>query len=200
MADPAQRLMTTEEFLNWCLTQDQKWELVDGVPVLKDVVDPMTGMTGASRRHDRIVTNIIIALGNRLRGGPCQPTTDDIAVETRAGQRIRRPDVTIDCGQGRDDDMQAAEPVAVFEVLSPSTRQTDLVRKLDEYRALGSLQHIAFIEQVAADLTVWSRDAAGIWQSTVLQGLDGQIELGDIEVSLPLAEIYADVAFDPAAG
>jgi len=80
MAEPQLRRMTAEEFFAWQEKQDKLYELVDGLPVL-----PLKMMTGASRAHDRAVVNIIVSLGNQLRGGPCRPTTDDLAVRIPAG-------------------------------------------------------------------------------------------------------------------
>lgn len=90
MASTATRLMSVEEFYLWCRDQEERYELVDGVPV------PLRAMSGASTRHDAISVNIIGALFNQLRGTDCRPTTPDTAVRT-AIRRIRRPDVTVEC-------------------------------------------------------------------------------------------------------
>ena len=100
------QLMTADEFLVWNLSQDEKYELVDGIPV------PLHAQAGASKGHDKIVVNLIVALGIKLRGGPCGPTTSDQAVRT-AIKRIRRPDVTIECGPLQPSSLEVAEPVAV---------------------------------------------------------------------------------------
>ena len=72
MTDAAQhRTMTVEEFLEWNLSQDQRYELVDGVPV------PLRAMAGAKAEHDTIVVNLIAALHSQLRGSPCKPRTAD---------------------------------------------------------------------------------------------------------------------------
>jgi len=196
MADAAAREMTPEEFLEWCLTQDEKWELVKGRPVLKDPVDHPRMMPGATRRHDRVVTNIIIALGQRLRGSECRPTTDDISLRTMAASQVRRPDVTIDCGRGDEDAMEASNPVAVFEVLSPSTRQMDLLRKAVEYQDVSSLQHIVFVEPGQASITAYRRIDGGAWETLELDGQDGVLDLPAVGVELPVAEIYEDVSFE----
>ncbi len=40
--------MTVEEFLEWNLSQDERYELVDGVPV------PLRAMAGAKDEHERL--------------------------------------------------------------------------------------------------------------------------------------------------
>lgn len=198
MADAAERLMTPDEFLHWCLTQEERYEFVDGRPVLKFPRDPETGMAGATRRHDQIVTNLIIALGTKLRGSDCRPTTGDIALRVDAGQRLRRPDVTLDCGKAPPDALAATRPVAVFEVLSPSTRQTDLLRKFREYMSVEPIRHIVFIEQHQRYVAVWLREGDGGWSERVLTDPADSLPLPAAGTDLTLADIYEDVVLDPA--
>ena len=116
--------MTAEAFLDWCLGQEGRWELVDGVPV---------AMAGARRGHDLIVVNALTSLRPALRGGPCQPFTGDFAVRIPNGN-IRRPDVGVDCGPVDLNGLTATDPRLVIEVLSPSTRTFDAIGRLREYR------------------------------------------------------------------
>ena len=69
----AVRLMDPDSFLEWCTSQEDRYELVGGVPV---------AMAGAKRGHDRIVMNTTLAVGNQSRGSPCQPFSADFAVAT----------------------------------------------------------------------------------------------------------------------
>jgi hypothetical protein len=70
MADAATRPMTTDRFLGWHKHQATLFELADGVPV--DYRGTET-ISGGGSPHDRIVTNIIIALGNQPGDGPRRP-------------------------------------------------------------------------------------------------------------------------------
>ena len=88
--------MTVEEFYVWQLGQDERYELVDGIPV-PHRGKTAGGMTGASNVHDAILVNCIIELGNRLRGKPCRVASSDTALRTSI-RTTRRPDVTVDCG------------------------------------------------------------------------------------------------------
>lgn len=192
MNPPALKRMTPEEFYRWPGEEGVRYELVDGVPV--------KAMTGASRRHDRIVVNALIRLGTRLRGSPCRPSTDDIAIASMNGN-IRRPDVSVDCGDLPDTSYEASSPRLVIEVLSRSTRQTDLVRKLEEYKALPSLAYILLIEPDLPRALLWWRAPGKTWELVQLDGLDGVIDLPEIGTHLAMAELYEDVTFpDPLAG
>ena len=63
MSEAGLRRWTLEEFLAWEERQPVKHEFVDGQVRL---------MTGVTQAHDRIVTNVVIALGGKLRGSPCR--------------------------------------------------------------------------------------------------------------------------------
>lgn len=190
MADTA-RKMTADEFLDWCTRQeDERYEFVDGVPVL---------MVGATDRHDQIVVNLIAELRTRLRGTPCAPRTADQAVETKSNQRVRRPDVLVDCGPRPPKGLYSRTPTAVFEVLSPSTENVTLSSKLDEYKGIASMRHVVLLDQDKAFLLHYARATNDSWIETEVAGLGGVLKLDAIGVELPLAEIYADVSFDAPA-
>ena len=180
------RRFTVEEFFDWQEGQDEKYELVDGIP------QKLRMMAGASNGHDDVVVNIIVALGTRLRGSGCRPFTSDGSVET-LGARIRRPDVGIDCGPRVPGSRRAENPVVVFEVFSPSTRSVDLLKRHEEYRALPGLRHIVYLEPERAEAMVWSREAGEAWALEVIEGLDGTIALPAVGVSLPMADVYDGV-------
>jgi len=106
------QLMTADEFLVWNLSQDEKYELVDGIPV--PLHEPMVGQAGATEKHDVIVVNLIRRLANQLAGRSCRPTTSDQAVRTMA-HKVRRPDVTIECAPPDAKAYESRNPIAVFE-------------------------------------------------------------------------------------
>ena len=65
----ARKLMDNDEFLRWCETQEDSYELVDGVPVLKYWNGPEM-RAGGNARHADVIGNIYAALRTKLRGGP----------------------------------------------------------------------------------------------------------------------------------
>src|SRR5215472_1659590 len=65
------RRMTVAEFFAWEPGDEERYELVDGRPVK---------MTGARRRHDRIVGNLNRVLGTQLLDSPYIVFTPDTAV------------------------------------------------------------------------------------------------------------------------
>jgi len=192
MAEPKPQRMSADAFFAWQEKQDRLYELVDGLPVL-----PLKMMTGASQAHDRAVVNIIRSLGNQLRGGPCRPTTSDLAVRIPAGN-IRRPDVTIECGQAGRHDMSVREPRVVIEVLSPRTMSFDRFKKVLEYQAIGTLTHILLVDTEAPRIDVLARSGGETWTSTRYEGVDKKIELPTIKAALDLGEVFEGMEFGEA--
>jgi Uma2 family endonuclease len=187
MADALRRIdMTVEEFLEWNLTQDERYELVDGVPV------PLRAMAGTTAEHDTVVVNVIVALGQQLRGSPCRPRTADTAVRTKI-KGVRRPDVTIECAPLELGALEARNPVAAFEVLSPTTRKLDRTVKLQEYLAHPSLRTVVHIDPDAMDVFVFTRNQAGGWDTARLGFADDVIRVPGTDVGLTLDTVYDGV-------
>jgi len=192
MADTAARKMTADEFLQWCLAperDEERWEFVDGMPVRM--------MAGATSRHDQIVVNLISELRSRLRGGPCMPSTADQAVKTNAGRRVRRPDVSVDCGPRNPQGLYLRAPTVVFEVLSPSTENVTFSSKLAEYKSLAGMRHVVLLDQDKLFLVHHRRAANDAWTVEELSEPAAVLKLDAINAELTLAEIYADVVFEP---
>ena len=177
MGQMLREAMTPEEFLAWEAKQELKWEFDGFQPV---------AMVGATLVHAAIQGNIIIALGNRLRGRPCRPFGSDVKVQI--GPRYRYPDVLVSCSPTTPGVTVAADPVVIFEVLSESTARTDKTTKLTEYCSLPSVQHYVMLEQDQAFATVVSRNATG-WGLETL-GADGVLAMPEIGVEVPMSELY----------
>jgi Uma2 family endonuclease len=187
MSERAVHRMTDDEFLEWDEFQEDRHELVDGMPV---------AMAGAKRRHDQIVVNTIVSIGGQLGSGQCRVCTADTAVRIPAGN-VRRPDVSIDCGTFDDNAAAAEAPTVVIEVLSPSTREFDMFVKLDEYKTVESLTHIILIDPDTPQVIHWARAPGAAWTIQEIEGLDAQVALTELHVTLPLAVIYAGLTFHP---
>jgi Uma2 family endonuclease len=190
MADARERTMTVEEFLEWNLSQDERYELVDGLPV------PLRAMAGTTDQHDTIAVNLIVMLGNQLRDSGCRPKTADTAVRTKI-KNVRRPDVTIECAAVERGSLEARNPVAVFEVLSPTTRKIDRTIKLEEYRRHPTLRTIVHIDPDAMDVVVFTRDTEGTWNDTRFDQPDDMILVAETPAALRLSDIYDGVPIDP---
>jgi Uma2 family endonuclease len=187
MSERAVTRMSVEEFLEWGLHQELRYELVDGVPV---------AMAGAKQRHDQIVANAHGMLYILLRGQKCRHFTADLAVRIPVGN-VRRPDAGIDCGAADGGATTATEPLLVLEVLSPSTRDFDMFGKLEEYKTVPTLRHIVIVDPDTPQVFHWSRTGNETWRHELLEGLDAVIQLPEIEGMLDLAGLYERLTFHP---
>ena len=188
MADPQRKSMTVEEFFAWQIDQEERYELVDGVPI------PLRGMTGASNRHDVLVVNVIGLLWTQLRGSRCRVATADTAVRTSI-RGVRRPDVTVDCAPPEPGSHEAQAPTLAVEVLSPSNRPSDRQRKVEEYKRLPTLLYILFLEPAAMRAVLLERTEEG-WRDEAFEGPDAVVELQRIGATLALRDVYEGVPLE----
>jgi len=179
--------MTLEQFLAWEERQPLRYEF--------DGIQPRA-MTGGTAAHAAIQRNVIIALGNRLRGNRCQPYGSELKIMVDG--HIRYPDAFVVCTDVPPRSTVVTDPVIVFEVLSDSTAGDDLVVKNAEYRATPSIQRYVILPQTTAAAMVFSRKAED-WISDLVAGEEAVLRLPEIGVEIPLAEIYAGLPLEAAA-
>ena len=192
MAQTALKRMSPEEFNDWEQTQRDRHELVDGVPVLKFVEwEGAKMMVGAREGHGDIVTNLTLALGNRLRGSNCRVYPADGKVRIPGGN-WRYPDVTVNCGQRDREATSMSNPVAVIEVLSKSTFWIDKTLKLRDYQSVPSIQTILLLAQDEVRGQLWRRGPEG-WGMEELAGAEAAVWLPEAEVGFALGEAYEGV-------
>jgi Uma2 family endonuclease len=171
--------MTEDEFFDFIQTRDEKWELIDGEPMM---------MAGANQRHQDIAANTLTSLHTQLRGKNCRPTAADTGVPTSNGT-IRYPDIVVDCGKRDDQAMRATTPTLVIEVLSPSTRGFDSHKKMIEYKSHPDIKYILLIDTSSACALLHIRNGEA-WGEVMYDGLDALIEFPEIGATLALSDVY----------
>ena len=148
-------------------------------------------MAGAKARHNRVVSNIILALGRRLEGSGCSAYGPDMGVQTRE-RTLRYPDVTVFCGHDEEVDDDARlfdDPRVIFEVLSGGTSRTDLKEKLPEYQALPSVDTVVFVDVAVERLRVVQRTGPDDWSDRFAVESE-DLALPSLSISIPLQEIF----------
>lgn len=174
--------MDKAAFLAWAETAEEKYELAGGHIMM---------MPRPSRAHGRIVTNLIVALRNRI--DPAQwDVISEFGLDT-GPRTLRYPDVVVDA-VGAGGDYIATTPVLVAEVLSPSTAAIDLGDKPVEYLQTPSLDVYIVLSQDEPKAWVWARDSAGFPAvPAIIAGAEAVVTVAKLRIELPLAEIYAGV-------
>jgi Uma2 family endonuclease len=177
--------MTVAEYLTLEKASEVRHEFVDGV---------MVAMAGETRRHKRIVLNLIRALERQALERDCELVFDTTKIRTRS-TRFRYPDVVISCAAG-DDEYFLENPCLLVEVLSSSTANTDTFEKLDEYLKISSLQRYVIVDQTTKRVIVYARAVQG-WMVEVLD-TEGQFDVPCLETHVTLEQIYTGVNFVPS--
>ena len=78
----------------------------------------------------------------------------------------------------------------VVEVLSPSTELHDRKIKLPDYRAIPSLQEIAFVDSASAYAEIHRRLDAERWLTEIIRGHEGVLRLASIGLEIGLGSLY----------
>lgn len=172
---------TLDQFLAWEEGQELRYEF--------DGIGPVA-MAGGSEAQAEIQRNLLIAIGTRLERPPCRIVGSDLKL--RVAEHIRYPDAMILCSPREAGRSVVADPVIVFEILSESTANTDLIEKNAEYRATPAIQRYVILEQTHAAAIVFSRKGED-WVSEIVAGEAGILRLPEVGVEVPLPELYRDV-------
>lgn len=147
-------------------------------------------MTGGTAAHDRITFSLQKVLDARLTGKPCQPWGPIMKIIVDG--RSRYPDAFVVCQPVRPTATIAEDPVVVFEVVSEGTNGTDLIDKNREYRATPSIRRHVILPQTRAAAIVFACRGQE-WLSEIVAGSDAVVQLPEIDIELPLAEVHANV-------
>ena len=145
MADPAQHpRMTADQFLAWDDGTDTRYELADG---------EVRAMAAPAEPHQTILGNLVREFSNRLRSRPPCRVRVEVALQVR-GDTVWQTDAAIFCTLPGE---LSLEPLLLIEVQSPSTRATDLGRKLEDYKEIPSVQEIWMVDSSRRRIQVWHR-------------------------------------------
>ena len=178
---PPTKPLTLEAYLEFEAASPLRHEFVAG---------EVYAMTGASRRHNRIIRNILIRIHAAAAGGPCQVYFE--AVKLRVGEDIYYPDMIVTCSATDTDDLIVHEPCLLIEVTSPDTARSDRTDKLLAYRGIPSLDAYLIVEQAWRRVERHYRDANGTWQRENIQ--EGSVVILCPQKLLTLDEIYDGLA------
>lgn len=153
-------------------------------------------MSGGSREHNLIATNIVRELSNQFKGRPCCVYSGDLRVRMEAVDASAYPDVMAICGEhqyfdGRRD--VVTNPVLIIEVLSNSTEAYDRGDKFVYYRTLPSMMAYLLIAQDQVRAELYTRADDGAWLLRSYDQLTQAIPLAAIDTQLLLTEVYDKV-------
>ena len=160
----------------------------------------MFAMSGASRQHNRIATNLVGEARNRLRDRSCDVYGSDMRVRVSKTGLYTYPDLSITCDKPQFTDDQEdtlLTPKVLFEILSDSTEKYDRGIKSAHYRQIDSLQEYVLVSQSEPRVEVFHRQPDGNWLLREARTLDESVTLHSVGITIPMSEIYLRVEFPP---
>ncbi len=184
MKQPLAQSMTFDELEALEDTTGLRYELWHSEPI---------AMTGGTLKHNLIALGLRDAIKPRLKPG-CRVVVADIKLRLSRSARSNAayPDVMVVCEPSPGS--YQTRPVLLAEVLSDSSVRRDRVDKRGAYTALGSLQAYLILSQEEILIDVYRRTED--WQRQRYEGSEAEIALAELDLRLPLREIYADVLAD----
>lgn len=179
--------VTPADYLDFERAAEYKNEYFDG---------EIFAMTGASRKHNLIATNILGSLWQQFRGRPCEVYPSDMRVRVPSANLYTYPDVVAVCGEPQFEDEQVdtlLNPTLLVEVLSKSTAAYDRSFKSGHYRTIESLAEYLLVAQTEHRVERYTRRTDESWVLTDFRTLEGTIELSSVQCQLAMREIYDKV-------
>ena len=148
-------------------------------------------MTGASRAHALIVSNLVAALRPLVRGRGCQLFSNDMKVRLRIADQdiFYYPDLMLSCDASDRETYYSTKPCVIVEVLSESTERVDRREKFLAYTTLPSLQDYLLTSQTRRE--VWHYRRSRDWAAEV--AAEGDLTLDCLGIELPIETIYEEV-------
>jgi Uma2 family endonuclease len=181
---------TLEEYIELDKNSEEKYEFFNG---------EVFAMAGGSPNHVRISGNVFARLSEKLRGRECEAFASDMRIKVPAAFPYRYPDVSVVCGEPVFDELQGQQmlvnPILLVEVLSPSTAAYDLGEKFTAYQSIASFQEYLLISQDRPLVIQHVRQSHRRWLRIEIEGLEAEVSLQSIGVTLGLNEIYERVKF-----
>ena len=155
-------------------------------------------MAGGTKSHNLIKGNMMVNIRAGVRQKGCRAYDESVRLAVQDDFHYTYPDIMVSCDPAdRRDPLLIRQPVLIGEVLSPSTADYDRSRKFNQYKKLASLRHYILVSQTAWVLEWFRRDDLGQWIYTVLSDPTDILEIADLNLRLPLAEVYEDTDVAP---
>lgn len=178
---------TPEEYLELERKAEGRSEYHDG---------QIFAMSGASRWHSRIETQLSFLIEQHLAGRRCEAFSPSMRVLVVQSGLYTYPDLSVACDEPQFSDAQMdtlTNPTLLVEILSPSTEAYDRGTKAKLYRAIPSLRELLLISQDSYEVELYRRQQGGGWSLIEASGLDASVDLESIGYTLSLRELYKKV-------
>lgn len=192
--------LNQEEIVFIDATIDEYWNLADDLADAPYDIEYIKGhirakMSQASDNHETIVANMIALLRTVFYNDPAMRVMgSNKLIYVPACTLAVNPDVLVMQGESQlfQRHGQASgitNPYILVEVHSDSTEKNDMFVKLRCYKLLESVQHIIYIDQHVANVSVYTKQLDMYhWLNEDFDQLDMNVSLGNF--TIPMQDIY----------
>jgi len=183
--------LSLTEYIALEQSTDTKYEYHDG---------KVFAMAGGTLEHGLISGNIFAEVRGMIRKQDknCTAINNEVKLYIPAMNKYLYPDAMAICDpleRAEEEPNAILNPTVIIEVLSRSTESYDRGDKFHYYRKIKTLQEYLLIDQYKPQIDAYSK-TQDLWKITRVEGLDAQISIASLGISLSLAAIY-DGVFTP---
>lgn len=154
-------------------------------------------MSGRSKEHAFIATNVAKRLGNELESRNCRVANSDMAIKVPTAPPLRYTDLSVACEALEIETVNGIDllvnPILLIEILFNTTERYGRHLKFEFYKSIESFQEYLLIAQDELSITQYVKQADGSWQGNEVIGLDSEIYLPSINCRLLLKQVYEGV-------
>lgn len=183
--------MSPSEYLDWERKQEFKHEYVNG---------EVFAMSGASINHNRISSNIHGRIWNFLKEKTCEIFSSDLRIAVKTKNSFFYPDIIIAREELEFDENMVKDtvknPTVIFEIMSASTENYDMGKKMMFYMQIESLKQYIIIDSRSTYVRIITRrPEEHTWKFDEYTSVDDEIFIEPINFKLSLFDLYKDVKF-----
>lgn len=175
---------TVDEYFEVEFASNERHEYVDG-----EIVQ----MVGGSYAHNSIQMNLFRALLGKFFEPAFRVCGENTRIKVGHPVSYLFADATLVAGRGQLEEHRRdtlLNPLAVFEILSPSTEGYNRGRKFELYRCIESLEYYVMISQDRVAVECFSRQGDGKWLEQRFDGLESDVPFESLNWKLSLAALY----------
>lgn len=179
--------VTYEEYLELVKESEQRFELIDGV---------IYNLASPSYKHQHAISELHVAFYNWFKGKSCDALTSPLDVTFHKSDNnicVVQPDLLVICDKDQIDldGKYCGIPELLVEVLSPSTRSKDMLKKLELYKECG-VKEYWIVDPMNDCVHVYSLDERDIKDvRTFLKSANHSAESSHFTgLNIPLGDVF----------
>ena len=152
-------------------------------------------MPNAKFNHQLIIGNAVYALKHTLLQSPKKYLVipDGLKVYIEPENIMVYPDALVICEEPvyfQNNESVVVNPILIIQVLSKSTRLYDNKTKFELYTLLPSFKEYVLIDTIKPKVETRFREEEDLWRINTVTGLDANINLKSIGISVRSADLY----------